>query len=390
MPGKTIAKAPGRICLFGEHQDFLHLAVIACPIDLYITVSGSPRTDTRFCISMPDVGDSDEFDAFAEIPYRCDLDFIRAATNVVRRHGIDISTGYDCIIEGEIPINAGTSSSSALVVSWVQFLLATQNGHSAHDAATIARLAYQAEVPEFNAPGGMMDHYASAMGGLLYIDCADPITVERLPAVLDGFVLGNTGVHKDNNAILLESRQATTRGIQMLEERIPGFDLRTTQLEQAEPHLAAMEPNVARRVRANMINRDICGQARQVLSSESPDHARLGELLYRHQEQLRDGIGVSHPKLDELIDVAMEAGALGGKLNGSGGGGCMFAYAPGKQHEVREAIRAAGGEAYIVSVSPGARAHSDTSPQLDGSCEQLDDSCEQLNDSCEQLDGAAR
>ena len=143
--------------------------------------------------------------------------------------------------------------------------------------------------------------------------------------MLDGFVLGNTGVHKDNNAILLESRQATTRGIQMLEERIPGFDLRTTQLEQAEPHLAAMEPNVARRVRANMINRDICGQARQVLSSESPDHARLGELLYRHQEQLRDGIGVSHPKLDELIDVAMEAGALAAKLTGGGKGGHIVA-----------------------------------------------------------------
>ncbi len=365
MPGKTIAKAPGRICLFGEHQDFLHLAVIACPINLYVTVSGSPRTDTRFCISMPDIGDSDEFDACTEIPYRRDLDFIRAATNVVRRHGIDIATGYDCVIEGEIPINAGTSSSSALVVGWVQFLLATQNGRSAHDAATIARLAYQAEVPEFHAPGGMMDHYASAMGGLLYIDCADPITVERLPAVIDGFVLGNTGVHKDNNAILLESRQAMARGIRMLEQAIPGFDLRTTQLEQAEPHLARMDRDIARRVRANIINRDICSQARQVLSADSPDRARLGELLYRHQEQLRDGIGVSHPKLDQLIDAAMGAGALGGKLNGSGGGGCMFAYAPGKQQEVREAIRSAGGEAYIVNVSPGARAHRNTVAQLD-------------------------
>jgi galactokinase len=305
---------------------------------------------------MPDVDDSDDFDAASEVPYRRDLDFIRAATNVVRRHGIDIETGYDCTIKGEIPINAGTSSSSALVVSWVRFLLATQNGHTTCDAATVARLAYEAEVPEFNAPGGMMDHYASAMGGLLYIDCADPITVDRLPAALDGFVLGNTGVHKNNNAILRESREATTQGISILEDLIPGFDLRTTPFAQAEPHLVDMDHDIARRVRANLINRDICQQAKKVLSSEAPDTQQLGELLYRHQEQLREGIGVSHPKLDEFIDIAMEAGALGGKLNGSGGGGCMFAYAPGKEHEVRDAIRSAGGEAYVVSVSPGARA----------------------------------
>jgi galactokinase len=79
----------------------------------------------------------------------------------------------------------------------------------------------------------------------------------------------------------------------------------------------------------------------------------LGELIYGHQVQLRDGIGVSHPKLDALIEASMEAGALGGKLNGSGCGGCMFAYAPGKQEEVKEAIDRAGGKGHIISVSNG-------------------------------------
>jgi len=51
----------------------------------------------------------------------------------------------------------------------------------------------------------------------------------------------------------------------------------------------------------------------------------------------------------------LNAGALGAKLNGSGGGGCMFAYAPGKQHEVAEAIERVGGKAFIVSVAKGAR-----------------------------------
>ncbi|MCD6352054.1 MAG: GHMP kinase, partial [Armatimonadetes bacterium] len=72
-----------------------------------------------------------------------------------------------------------------------------------------------------------------------------------------------------------------------------------------------------------------------------------------HQRQLRDGVGVSHPKLDELIEAAVEAGALGGKLNGSGMGGCMFAYAPGREREVKAAIEEAGGRAYIVSCTGG-------------------------------------
>ena len=38
-----ISKAPARICLFGDHQDYLGLPVIACAIDKYLTVSGNPN-----------------------------------------------------------------------------------------------------------------------------------------------------------------------------------------------------------------------------------------------------------------------------------------------------------------------------------------------------------
>jgi len=356
VQGKTVAKAPGRICLFGEHQDFLGLAVIACPIDLYITVAGVPRRDTWFYIRMPNTGESDLFDAAQEVEYRFDLDFIRAATNVVKRIGCDIRCGYDCTISGNIPINAGTSSSSALTVAWVQFLLTTQNHHARSDPEAVARLAYQAEVLEFSAPGGMMDHYTSALGGLVYIDCREPITVERIPRKLAGLVLGNTGVRKNNNRIIAESRTATNAGMEILRQRIPGFDIWTTPFDEAEPHFGEMEPDVARRVRANLINRDLCQEARRLLAQDDLDHQRLGEMLHAHQVQLRDGVGVSHPKLDEFIDAAMEAGALGGKLNGAGGGGCMFAYAPGKEQEVKSAIESVGGEAWIVDISAGAQA----------------------------------
>ncbi len=349
--------APGRICLFGEHQDFLGLAVIATPVDLDVKVTGTPREDSVFAIHMPDLTgrepDYDEFDGCGELPYRRTRDYFRSATNVLRRAGLRTTHGYDCEIHGTIPMNRGISSSSASTIAWITFLLHTQEGEVPRDPEAIAQFGYLAEVKEFQEPGGMMDHYTSALGGLLYIDCQEPITVTPLPARLAGFVIGDTRVPKDTTGTLRRSRVATTTGLEILARRIPGFDFKTTPMALAHEHLSALEPDIRRRVEANFVNRDLCQEARHLLAAPAVDQQRLGAMLYEHQVQLRDGVGVSHPKLDELIDVSMAAGALGGKLNGSGCGGAMFAYAPGKQEEVAEAINRAGGRAYIVNLRQG-------------------------------------
>ena len=346
--------APGRLCLFGEHQDFLGLSVIACAVDVDIKISGTPRSGTRFVIDMPDIGTRDEFDTAREVPYRERRDYIRSATNVVNRNGLRFTRGYDCEIRGTIPINAGTSSSSALTVAWISFLYATQTGKLPEDREVIARLAHLAEVVEFAEPGGMMDHYTSALGGLLYIDCSVPITVDPLPAQLDGFVLGDSGEPKDTTGALGASRGSVEAGVQVLRKRIPTFDIRTASLGEVEPHLGEMSEDSAKRIVANLHNRDLCQEARRLLSRAEVDPSELGRLLLEHHKHLREGIGVSTPKLDRLIEASMKAGALGCKVNGSGGGGCMFAYAPGRQEEVREAIDAAGGRGIIVSIREGA------------------------------------
>ena len=49
-----------------------------------------------------------------------------------------------------------------------------------------------------------------------------------------------------------------------------------------------------------------------------------------------------------MLDAALDAGALGGKINGSGGGGCMFAYAPNNPEAIAKAIENMGGKSYIV------------------------------------------
>ena len=56
-----------------------------------------------------------------------------------------------------------------------------------------------------------------------------------------------------------------------------------------------------------------------------------------------------------MIDAALAARALGAKINGSGGGGCMFAYAPKNYDAVAEAVKSVGGKPYIIKIDEGVK-----------------------------------
>ena len=344
--------APGRICLFGEHQDFLGLPVISCAIDLVVEIVGHARSDSIFHLDMPDVDQTDEFDASEHIEYRHNRDYLRAAVNVLQREGIISTRGYNCTIRSTIPINAGTGSSSALVVAWIALLLTTQEHSLSTAPEDIARYAHRAEVIEFGEPGGMMDHYTAALGGVLYMQFGGEPVIKRLPARIDGLVLGNSLVPKPTAEVLRRSRQLAQSGFDWLAQR-DDFHVHNTGLEQVAPLLDEMPADVSRCVRAQLINRDLCQQAYLMLTQPSFDPVQFGQMLLEHQRQLREGIGVSHPKLDRLINESLAAGAVGGKLNGSGCGGAMFAYAPGCQQQVKTAIDAAGGRGYITVARNG-------------------------------------
>ena len=108
---------------------------------------------------------------------------------------------------------------------------------------------------------------------------------------------------------------------------------------------------------ATLRNRDLTYRALDLLKNEEPYEHALGAMLREHHEILRDSLGRSTPKIERMIDAAYGAGALGCKINGSGGGGTMMAYAAGWEQEVASAIQQAGGTAYIVNTSGGTIIH---------------------------------
>ena len=82
-------------------------------------------------------------------------------------------------------------------------------------------------------------------------------------------------------------------------------------------------------------------------------YQKLGHLLNLHQEQLRDNIQISTNKINKIIANSLNSGALGGKINGSGFGGTMFALIPNNVQLLKNVIEDAGGEAFIIETSKG-------------------------------------
>ena len=353
--GKLTVSTPGRVCLFGEHQDYLQLPVIPCALSLRITIEGTRRSDNIIHISLPDVSSEVSFSVDKTLPYVIERDYFRSVVNVLRKHGFSFSSGFECHVSGNIPINAGTSSSSALVVSWVYFLARMSDQHCTLSPEECAWYAYEAEVLEFREPGGMMDQCSTAYGGVLFLKFFPTLSVEKLQPPLKTFILGNSEESKDTKDILSRVKNSVLSISSGISSRHPEFSLQTIKIHDIDKFKKELAEDEFFLLRGTVRNRDVTYEARELLQQPALDKHKFGVLLNEHQDILRDVLRISTPKIDRMIDAALHAGACGGKINGSGGGGCMFVYAPENPEAVARAIEDVGGKAYIVQCDSGTR-----------------------------------
>ncbi|MDC0645855.1 GHMP kinase [bacterium] len=342
---------PGRICLFGEHQDYLGLPVIAMAISLRVNLCGEKRSDKKVIIHKPDLGETESF-SLDDLTYTKPRDYFKSGIVVCQNAGLTFSTGFECEIISEIPIRAGTSSSSAISVSWIHFLSKMVDEPPNWNQQKIGELAYKTEVQEFNEPGGMMDQYSTAMGHLIYLQSEPDITIQPLNPKLGTFVLGDSCEPKDTLGILSRCRDTRLEIIQKLKMKNPTSTIHTLNNGTDISDLNASEIEL---YKGTLRNRDLLKRALSEFQKEEVNHELIGQLLSDHHQVLRDVLQVSTPKIEATMDAALNAGAWGGKINGSGGGGCMFAYAPNNPKEVAEAIEKVGGRAWIIVGGVGTR-----------------------------------
>ena len=351
-----VSFAPGRVCLFGEHQDYLGLPVIAAAIPLGCRLVVEPQTSGLWTLSTPALNFTwqchvDEAIAAQPEPSPGPSDFLRAGLHEALKAGWDVRCGGAVAGHVDLPVQAGLSSSSALVVAWVQAL-----AHVAGVVLTpheLAAMAHRVEVLHFSEPGGHMDHVASAVGGTLRIHPDGSTT--PLKALEDGvWVVVDSGQPKDTRGHL--TRCKTQR--QQLVSAHGGVWRAPTAL----PTWAGLSEAEQRLWQATWQSKALEERASGQWSSSQ----KLAGWMTDHHAALRDGLELSTPRLEAIGRAALEAGAWGWKLVGSGGGGCALIWCErDKTSAVHRAVRKVGAKAsWTLGPSKGAHCHPWTQPTM--------------------------
>lgn len=313
-----IARAPVRISFAGGGTDlpafFLKHggAVVNATIDKYVyvilTVHGGPELQ----ILSSDYRTFYRHNPGEVLLWEGDLNLPRAIL-----HEFDIHHGVSMFLASEVPPGTGLGSSSTLTVAAVKAVSAARGRTLSKEE--VARLATRVELEKMGMPIGYQDQYASAYGGLNFMEFGDfgvRVTPMRTPpgtleSLQDNLLLFFTGTARESSKILSQQRDSA-------------------QKEQGDV------------VGALTAVRDMAYEACAVLTRG--DLTGFGELLHAGWEQKKKfAAGVSNSAIDEAYATARAHGAVGGKIAGAGGGGFMMLYCrAGTQPAVTGALEARG------------------------------------------------
>ncbi len=336
------ASAPGRICLFGEHQDYFGLPVVAAAIDLRGHIRSTSRTDRTVELHLPDLDEvhSWNLDALPEPGPRA---YWLAALHVARKEGWLPENGWRAEVRSAIPQQAGASSSSALTAAWCA-LIATRAG-KALDHEWLAHATWRVEVAFFGEPGGMMDQVMCAMGGVRTVDFHPSFATHAVSCPSGEWLLIDSEHPKDTLGILSRAKHQRLALLEAWGASLhkSAFPDRPTEWGQADHRL----------MDATMGIQSVSKAGRSLLERGQATCEAIGQRLTEHHRWLSEGIEVSTERIDTLLAQAAQLGACGGKINGSGGGGTAFAVFPeGKRHPAVEAFRATGTR--VIPIKLGA------------------------------------
>lgn len=310
--------------MFGEHQDYLGLPVIAAAIPLRcrveVTSTPNERTLELQIPALQQIWRWD-IDQISKKLRADDFNFALAAIIEALKDGWVFPCGAKC----------GCSSSSAFCVAWVQALARLAGKQLS--PLELAQHAHRSEVLHFDAPGGTMDHIASSLGGVLRIGPGmwDVKVLPMLSSSSSVWVLADSGQPKDTMKHL---QRCKGDRLALLKHLGNVWDADETKLVLSE------NENIL--LNATRTNRNTEQQAAAAWGLDMSG-AELGKIMNRHHEALRDGLLLSTPHLEAMQKAAIEAGAWGFKLVGSGGGGCGIAWVPrDKAKRVAKSMEEAG------------------------------------------------
>lgn len=229
-----IFEAPGRTNLIGEHTDYNDGFVMPAAIDFYTWVAIALREDRRVLMYSEQFKQSSEFDLDRADPGPTHhwSDYVRGVAIQVEASGSRLQ-GSNILIDSNIPIGSGLSSSAAIEVASGLAFTQSASGAKKLDRIELAKLAQRAENGTVGAHVGIMDQFASAngrAGHALLLDCRS-LSFELLPVPSEvNLVICNTMVkHSISGGEYNVRRSQCEQGVKFLAE-----NSRRTRLARCE------------------------------------------------------------------------------------------------------------------------------------------------------------
>jgi galactokinase len=374
--------APGRVNLIGEHIDYHDMPVLPMALQRRIWIAFRPRRDAQvLVISAGRYGERGFSLAQEQEPGPAGdwANYLKAAAQAARGRW-ELVRGLDASIASDLPAAAGLSSSSAVLVGFTLALLQAN-----------CILATQQELMDIlpegeqfvGTRGGAMDHaviLAAREDAALLVRFA-PVACTPIPVPDEWcfLVAHSLEVAEKSGALRAEYNSRRTAGERAVAAL--GFGSFRAALDRCSTS------ELQARARAALAQRSIDAAefrafAHVVSEAQRVEYAAaalrrgeaeaFGALMVESHASLRDELRVSSAALDELVEKAMKAGALGARLTGAGFGGCAVALC---RAEELDRIRGKLIESYysqrasfdpnlhLIAVEPSAGALYDTSHQ---------------------------
>jgi galactokinase len=320
--------APGRVNLIGEHTDYNDGWVLPMAIDRRIGIAFAPRED-RLLRARSVVFDETRESSIDDLIPPGGFEWFSFSAGVawaMISSGLEVS-GADLVVDGDVPLGSGLSSSSALVMATA--LALCEVSAIPWSPVEMALLGHRVESDWVGIKGGVMDQFTAAMareGHALLLDCRSlsyspvPIPDEAVVVVMD------TGAPRTLAGSAFNERSASCRAaVEALKEADQELcALRDVDLDFLEGNRELLDETTYRRAR-HVVEENARPPAMAEALAEG-DQAQAGRLMDESHFSLRDLYEVSSFELDLFTELAREHPAcFGARLTGAGFGGCAIA-----------------------------------------------------------------
>ncbi len=382
-----LARAPGRLNIIGEHTDYSALPVLPFAANVSLKILFSPSSDNKiklYSLNLPEQSPI-EFKIEKEIPHSPPGDwanYVKAAVQDAVNYAEEMNVnpeklkGFSGVVYSDIPLNAGLSSSSALVVAsdLISFFCQGWELNKLKMAERTAKAEHYV-----GTMGGGMDQTTSICGKKNH--CLKiyfyPLEISEYPINIDcSFVIANTLVHARKSSEVKNHYNQRVLECKLIKEIINCEFLREGIIPEPINYIGDLRKadNFKEKIRTwkkaiseilgkenysldeakNIIGDKIFSEniyprfsgifkfmpekfpllkrakylfgewervekAGDLIQKKSPEE--IGDLIYRSHEGLKDYFEVSHPRADKLIDLAKNYGIQGARIVGAGFGG---------------------------------------------------------------------